>query len=186
MSLNDRRRALMAQKPSGEQWDYVWNYTDGMPEDNGATKVTNGVFTIQMTNEGLSIGTDHGAYVAYRFLNYQSDAGTIECEFIMPEDPWRWQNIRIGYSDGTSGFQIESKSGNVAPMESSTPMAGSILGAINTVKVCWGNSKGAFWLNGTMVGENLLPTQYSGNTQVMIQNTGGIVITIRSIRIRKE
>ena len=187
MTLMQRRRALMGQKTSGEQWDYVWNYTDGMPEDNGATKVNSGSFnTITMTESGLVITTTSNSYVAYRFSGYQSNAGTIECEFIMSESPSSGQNIRVGYSNGTSGFQTQASSGVITPVNRSTPSASSNFGAINTVKVRWENSKGSFWLNGTPVGENLSDTQFSSNTQVMIQNTSNTPITIRSIRIRKE
>lgn len=174
----------MAQKPSGEQWDYVWNYTDGMPEDNGATKVVSGSPTINMTPEGLEISTTSNHYVAYRYPDYQSNSGVIEVVFTASENLGTGNNLRAGYSDGEKGMQICTPSGIVAPYGRSTPSAELATNQINTIRVSLRSNK--FWLNGEVVGEVNYYTDYSTNTQVMIQQSGGKIITLRSIRIRRE
>lgn len=189
MTLMERRRALMAEgKPSGEKWDYIWKYTDGLPDANGATLVTSGNYDIQMSSDGLEITTTGGAnnYVAYRFPNLQTPNGTIEAEFIAASAIGSGQYIRVGYSDGQKGFQTQAANGIISPYGITTPSANLILGAINTVRSAWNGSKGAFWVNSNFVGEDLNPTSYSSNTQVMIQATSNAKITLRAIRIRKE
>ena len=43
-----------------ENWDYEWNYTDGLPNDNGMTLTNNGG-TISLTNSGLSVSTQNSS-----------------------------------------------------------------------------------------------------------------------------
>jgi hypothetical protein len=183
--LMQRRRALMGQKPSGERWDYVWNYTDGMPEDNGATLVTNGEQTAVMTADGLAISTSSLGWRAYRFPSFQTNSGVIEVDFIPQQQLLQnGNNIRVGYSNGSEGFQTAAVSGVVTPIGRTTPSVNLIADQVNTIKVQ--TPVNAFWLNGNLIGENLENTTYSANTQVMIQGTNGKIIILRSIRVRRE
>jgi hypothetical protein len=43
------------------QWDYEWNYTDGLPNDNGMTLANSGANTINMTGNGLSVVTQNSS-----------------------------------------------------------------------------------------------------------------------------
>lgn len=181
--LMRRRRALLAQKPSSEQWDYVWNYTDGMPEDNGATLATSGTQSAVMKSDGLEISTRTG-YRAYRFPSLQTNSGVIEVDFIPPQNLGTEQNIRVGYSNGSSGFQTSAAMGVITPMQHTTPSANLIADQVNTIRVQ--KTVNAFWLNGNLVGENLADTSYSSNTQVMIQNTWDKKIKLLAIRIRRN
>lgn len=159
-----------------------------MPEDNGATKVTTGTFTIAMTTDGLAISTTSPAnassYVSYRFPDYKSTAGVIEVDFTAPSGLGRGQNLRVGYSDGENGMQISTISGHVAPLENQTPSATLTANQINTIRVSLRPNK--FWLNGVLIGEVDYYTQFSIDTLVMIQNTYSKTITLRAIRIRRE
>lgn len=183
MTLMERRRALMAGKPSGEDWEYVWHYTDGMPEDNGATLATSGTQSAVMKSDGLEISTPTG-YRAYRFPSLQTNSGVIEIDFIPPQNLGTGQNIRAGYSDGSSGFQTSAVLGVITPMQLTTPSANLIADQVNTIRVQ--KTVNAFWLNGNLVGENLADTPYSSNTQVMIQNTWDKTIKLLAIRIRRD
>lgn len=174
----------MGQKPSGEQWDYVWNYTDGMPEDNGATLATSGTQSAVMKSDGLEISIAGEGYRAYRFPSLQTNSGVIEVDFIPPQNLGTGQNIRTGYSNGSSGFQTSAVMGVITPMLYTTPSANLIADQVNTIRVQ--KTVNAFWLNGNLVGENLADTAYSSNTQVMIQNTENKIIKLLAIRIRRN
>ena len=52
------RDALYKDTPG--VWDYEWDYTDGLPNDNGMTLTNNGG-TISLTNSGLSVSTQNSS-----------------------------------------------------------------------------------------------------------------------------
>ena len=54
VSLMQRRRAMIAQSDV-DSWDYEWNYTDGLLENNGWTHTISGTATSSMTVGGLKV-----------------------------------------------------------------------------------------------------------------------------------
>lgn len=73
-----RRRMMMVPTPA-QDWDVVWDYTMGMPEDNGFEKYQIGegsYFSISNESDGLRIlfsriETSGGAYVRYCPVNHR-------------------------------------------------------------------------------------------------------------------
>ena len=64
-----RRRMMMDTKPA-QNWDVVWDYTMGLPEENGFEKFVEGTQFIKMTGNGLRI-IPYSGYVRYTPKNYE-------------------------------------------------------------------------------------------------------------------
>lgn len=63
-----RRRMMMDTKPA-QDWDVVWDYTMGLPENNGFDIVTESVVSIEETEIGIKIIPS--GYVRYIPKNYE-------------------------------------------------------------------------------------------------------------------
>lgn len=96
----------MDTKPA-QDWDVAWDYTMGLPEDNGFEKVINLSPTIEMTENGLRIYiTGNLAYVRYAPIGFETcNEGTYE-ETIIYNAFTALEGNRMMLSDGTSGLQI--------------------------------------------------------------------------------
>lgn len=101
-----RRRMMMDTKPA-QDWDVAWDYTMGLPEDNGFEKVINLSPTIEMTENGLRIYIPgNSAYVRYTPIGFETcNEGTCE-ETIIYNAFGASNGNRMILSDGTSGLQI--------------------------------------------------------------------------------
>lgn len=101
-----RRRMMMDTKPA-QGWDVAWDYTMGMPEDNGFEKVINLNPTIEMTENGLGIyipGVPD--YVRYSPIGFETCNEGIYEETITYYAFDNSNGNRMILSDGTSGLQI--------------------------------------------------------------------------------
>lgn len=102
-----RRRIMEPIQIPNEDWDVVWDYTMGLPEDNGFAKVINLSPQIEMTGEGLRIIPDSG-YVRYTPLEFETcNEGIYEetITYIAFSNQITAGN-RMILSDGKSGLQI--------------------------------------------------------------------------------
>lgn len=99
-----RRRMMMDTKPA-QDWDVVWDYTTGMPEDNGFEKVINLNPEIEMTEGGLHI-IPGGGYVRYTPIGFETCNEGIYEETITYHAFSKSNGNRMILSDGTSGLQI--------------------------------------------------------------------------------
>lgn len=50
-----RRRMMMQAAETGESWDFVWDYTMGLPTDNGMSLIGGDLQNATMTGSGLQI-----------------------------------------------------------------------------------------------------------------------------------
>lgn len=101
-----RRRMMMAAPPA-QDWDVVWDYTMGLPEDNGFEKVINWNPTIEMTENGLRIYISGGTeYVRYTPIGFETCNEGIYEETITYYAFSNGNGNRMILSDGTSGLQI--------------------------------------------------------------------------------
>ena len=95
---------MMETKPA-QDWDVVWDYTMGLPEDNGFEKAIDANPQIKMTGDGLHI-VPAGGYVRYVPIGFETCNEGIYEETITY---YAFSNIdgnRMILSDGTSGLQI--------------------------------------------------------------------------------
>ena len=65
-----RRRMLMDTKPTQNR-DIIWDYTMGLPENNGFDIVTDSVLSIEETENGIKIIPSASGYVRYTPKNYE-------------------------------------------------------------------------------------------------------------------
>ena len=104
-----RRRMMMDKKPV-QDWDVAWDYTMGLPEDNGFEKVINANPQIEMTESGVQIIPGNG-YVRYAPKNYRlCNEGIFEVDLHIKSIPVR-DGFRMILSNGavnSAGINIES------------------------------------------------------------------------------
>lgn len=101
-----RRRGMMEIPSSApvETWDFEWDYTMGLPENNGMTKTVSGSPTITMQSNGLKIANSNGGYVRYDFARTSTQTGIVEVTFIGDFSPTaRYNNVRALISNGSKG-----------------------------------------------------------------------------------
>ena len=95
---------MMDTKPA-QDWDVAWDYTMGLPEDNGFEKVISGAPEIEMTESGVQIIPGNG-YVRYVPTGFETcSEGILEAVVLIA----RFTDVsgfRMILSDGTSGLQI--------------------------------------------------------------------------------
>lgn len=94
----------MDTKPA-QDWDVVWDYTMGLPEENGFEKVIDASPEIKMTGDGLRI-IPYGGYVRYTPIGFETCNEGIYEETITYYAFSNKNGNRMILSDGTSGLQI--------------------------------------------------------------------------------
>ena len=95
---------MMDTKPT-QDWDVVWDYTMGFPEENGFEKFVEGSPLIEMTENGLNIIPNSG-YVRYMPIGFETCNEGIYEETITYYAFSNSAGNRMILSDGTSGLQI--------------------------------------------------------------------------------
>lgn len=100
----------MTATAPAQDWDVVWDYTMGLPEDNGFEKVIDASPEIEMTGDGLKI-IPYGGYVRYTPIGFEiCNEGiyeeTITYYAFSNNIGNRMNGNRMILSDGTSGLQI--------------------------------------------------------------------------------
>ena len=93
-------------------WDVVWDYTMGLPEDNGFEKVINLNPSIQMKANGLYIIPSEG-YVRYQPIGFETCNEGVYEEKIIYGAFANSNGNRIILSNGTSGLQIYVIGGSI-------------------------------------------------------------------------
>lgn len=100
-----RRRMMMAETKHIQGCDVVWDYTMGLPEENGFEKFVEGSPLIEMTGNGLNI-VPNGGYVRYAPIGFETCNEGIYEETITYYAFSNSNGNRMVLSDGTSGLQI--------------------------------------------------------------------------------
>lgn len=183
----------MAQKPSGEQWDYAWNYTDGMPEDNGFVKTITGDSNSTMTEDGVSLTAQDsytGRSVQYAFPIVQTPSGIVEVEarFDLFSSYTNQPNFRLCLSNGSSGGQIMCPPRGICLMTNQSAGSAEKIADISTgvwyvIRIVLKGSVFDVYLNESkIVSDRNNLTTYANQTRIMQQ--GGGQTTIRSIKYR--
>ena len=80
MDMMTRRRAMMgAVSGPLPEWDYVWEYTDGLPDDNGWNKTATGDGGASLITAGLKItGTSSARLYYLNADRFNVDTGVLE------------------------------------------------------------------------------------------------------------
>lgn len=101
-----RRRSLLEPQAPAQDWDVVWDYAMGLPEENGFEKTVNRSPLIEMTENGLNISITDGGYVRYTPIGVETCNEGIYEETIIYNAFAASNGNRMILSDGTSGLQI--------------------------------------------------------------------------------
>lgn len=82
MSFLRRRMASDSFKYDNQDWDIVWDYSMGLPEDNGFTKTIDGAnISDELTDNGLLISVNSGGYIRYKPIGFETcNEGIYEVE----------------------------------------------------------------------------------------------------------
>lgn len=99
-----RRRMMLDTKPA-QNWDVAWDYTMGLPEDNGFEKSVEGSPLIEMTKNGLHI-IPYSGYVRYTPIGFETCNEGIYEETVTYYTFSNSNGNRVILSDGTFGLQI--------------------------------------------------------------------------------
>lgn len=95
----------MDMQAPAQDWDVAWDYTMGLPEDNGFEKVISSNPQIEITGDGLHIIPGDG-YVRYEPIGFETCNEGVYEETIIYDAFHAVNGNRMILSDGTSGLQI--------------------------------------------------------------------------------
>lgn len=105
-----RRRMMMDTKPA-QDWDVVWDYTMGFPENNGFDILINPLVSIEEAENGIKIIPSVSGYVRYIPKNYElCNEGIFEVDLHIKSIPLK-NGFRMSLSNGavnSTGINIES------------------------------------------------------------------------------
>lgn len=103
-----RRRSLMDMQAPAQDWDVAWDYTMGLPEDNGFEKYVSGNnILVLLENDGLHIAVSFfDNYVRYQPTDFETCNEGIYEETIVYNAFGASNGNRIMLSDGNRGLQI--------------------------------------------------------------------------------
>ena len=100
-----RRMMLQPIRQPVIDWDVAWDYTMGLPEDNGFEKAIDTNPQIKMTGDGLHI-IPYNGYVRYAPIGFETCNEGIYEETVTYNAFTRRNGNRMILSDGISGLQI--------------------------------------------------------------------------------
>lgn len=105
---------MMDTQTPAQDWDVVWDYTMGLPEDNGFEKSIHGTPTITFTDDGVRIvNNDNYNYVRYQPSEIElqtCNEGIYEAKVVFRDLPnvGDVAGFRMILSDGSKGCQIST------------------------------------------------------------------------------
>ena len=167
------------KEPAGD-YDVVWDYTTGMPEENGFTLTTQYINNnSEMTENGVlyrpqaSISQPYFELVptGYTICNEAIFEGNVAIlEFNSGDN-----GMRLAISDGSSGAQIYVRSGSLYLQENWTHTYIRDL-SVNTdyiFKIIRKGEKNEVYLDNDLIYESTIASsRYNTKTRVMFQNGG--------------
>ena len=195
MELMRRRGMMAADQGTPTAWDYEWNYSDGLPENNGITKTTSGTSTITMTSDGLKVSNAANSWVRYTLPTATMTAGIIECTFVglFNSSAQGSQNLRLCASNGTNGGHTLECMDKFRLLDTTLgPYRGTAIADYEnsteyTVRIELNGSTFDVYINGQAVvsGVQCSGIYYATGNFVMVQNTGNSYYAIiKSIRAK--
>lgn len=192
-----RRRTMMSPPASspGDTWDFEWDYTMGLPENNGMTKTTSGTpLVYSLTEDGLKISTRNNSYVALALPTATMVTGVAECTFIPHNNTSNGsQNLRLNASNGTNGGATLMSANYFRRMDnssvpgSSTPILQFVNDTEYTERIVLKGTTFDVYINGELALQDSPCSSilFCTVNRVMIQNTlGGYYTTIKNIRYK--
>ena len=181
---------MMETKPA-QNWDVAWDYTTGMPEDNGFTLTTQYISdNSEMTKNGVlyrppvSISQPYFELVptGYTICNEAIfEANVAILEFNSGDN-----GMRLAISDGSSGVQIYVRSGSLYLQENRTQthIINLSTNSDYIFKIIRKDVKKEVYLDNDLIYESTVASSlYNTKTRLMFQNGGEYLL--KAIRFKK-
>ena len=175
-----------------QDWDVAWDYTMGLPEENGFEKFMSGSLTIEMTENGLSISIIGNGYVKYTPIGYKTcNEGIYEAEVMFYSFPSS-NGFRMILSDGDEGLQIYCVSKMLRYNANNSLLhdaAGFLISQLETnilykIKIVRENGVNTVFLDDEKVYESdVLSTYYANGNNVFFQDNAGYLF--KSLKFKK-
>ena len=181
-----RRRMMMAASRQHNQNVLQWDYTMGMPEDNGFEKTAKGTVILNMTDDGLSINVYDALeqFVQYALpsnLRYCNE-GILETKVIFSAFGSFTEGHRLQLSDGEQGFSVKcyNKSINyIANTSSPAAVSGVTLetGVEYTIRIERKEGRNSIYLNGESIFSNEIASRsYTTMNRILFQCGGQYIL----------
>lgn len=176
-----------------EQYDLEWDYTMGMPEDNGFEKTVKGTVILNMTDDGLSINVYDALeqFVQYALpsnLKYCAE-GILETKVIFNAFGSFTEGHRLQLSDGEQGFSVKCYNKSIVYIENTSPpvaVSGVTLetGVEYTIRIERKSGQNSIYLNGKSVFSNEIASRsYTTMNRILFQCGGQYIL--KSIKFKK-
>lgn len=173
-----RRRMMMQDRGAPTDWDVMWDYSMGMPEDNGFTIEKSGNPIVRMEENGLYVDPASG-YVRFSPKDYptcKQGIYEVELEAIL----WLTSpnGFRMILSDGEKGVQIYANGSRIDIVEGivhSTIYTGLSNGTTYTFRIekIDGENVGRVFLDGEEIyATKKYATEYTVQNYIYFQTSG--------------
>ena len=169
------------------EWDYEWDYTKGLLEDNGwnVAKVSTGNASYSISGTYLKVSGNNSSYYNFSYPT-QYDKCVLEAEVYMEAS----QNVIRINAPGTAEHQLGVRlqySSNYKGIYLGTSTSGTKLATINyaqiyKVKLVINEGVGQAYLDDVLIGDNI-DTTVDMSTQVGFFSGRGAGSTFRSNRL---
>lgn len=185
IDMMQRRRGMIKLQEQSSDWDYEWDYTQGLLSSNGFTKTISGTEAAEALQEdGVLISSAFGSYIRFDAVQPTMSVGVGEYLVVLNEsNATGAQNLRLCLSNGTNGVQVYVNSSRWRIMNRDNPSAGTIIAnAVNgetyRVRLELGETASDVYINGTKVAENVpnSSTIYCPANRLFQQNGGSTLV----------
>ena len=193
-----RRRGMMEIPSSApvETWDFEWDYTMGLPENNGMTKTISGAVSIEMTADGLKVsqGTVGNYYVRYDPPTeiMSNGYGVGEATYVVhPINDNNRANVRLLVSNGNNGGGTTTPNEMLKIYDAATVSAGTTIAHYDadtelTERIVLKGGTFDVYLNGVLVLSDYLCSNilYATANRVFAQGMNGGYAIFKSIKFK--
>lgn len=181
-----RRRMMMASSRQHNPNVLQWDYTMGMPEDNGFEKTDIGNIEPEMTDEGLHITVDYnpGYYIQWALpsnLKYCQE-GIIQTIVVFKRLSRISEGHRLQLSDGEEGFSVKCYGDSICYIANTSPPAavsGVTLetGVEYTIRIERKSGQNSIYLNGESVFSNEIASRsHTTMNRILFQSDGEYIL----------
>lgn len=195
-----RRRSLLEPQAPIQDWDVVWDYTMGFPEDNGFEKYVQGTPTITLVDDGLNIVNSQDYYVRYipTEIELQTcNEGILEAEVVFQYLPniTGLGGFRMILSDGKEGCQISTDIDPGPVVKYNQGIQTGYGGLIKIKDISYNvdyvfrieriNQQNRIYLNNELIHQSDIPSgSYASGNRIFFQNAP-LEVTLKSIKFKK-
>ena len=190
-----RREIIAAQHISIPEWDYMWDYTQGVPTVGGWTLSKSGTTSTSMVSDGCKMTANNSSNINYNMDSASTSKGVYEVQFYIPTNGKKsvgQGNFRFGNSSTcvfvvfyvTSGGVREIRKWNKSGMASGTKIGSFSFDTVYTLRITL-DGTADIELNGTALATGTAAdAYYKGSPRFGIQNAGGSSIVFQSAKLR--